>query len=366
MTFDVAKKAIDYYIANFNLVSKRNPLISPTVGFYGGEPLINFELIKKIVEYLKVAYKGTVNYNVTVNGSLFDEEIQNFLVSNNFAILVSLDGDKNNHDRNRVKEGNAGTFDEILNNIRIFKKNHPDYYKFGISGCYDLKTNFSEVEKFFTAEDLFVMNYTQVEVSNTTYYSNFSQKDLEEFFKSYNNFEKKFSDFATKYKGSEDIRKFLYSMIGRKYLDFSYHSVMNECRSSISPFTGTCIPGEKLYVTADGKMHICERINHNLPIGDVDSGLDFDHIAKLVNQYNEKICAKCSSCNAKKYCSLCLAKAASKSEFCISENYCKDFEDSVKGILRKFVSLLENNPKLFEKITVDYYTKVLDMVGEQF
>ena len=366
MSWETAKKAIDYYASNFYFVSKRNPLLPATIGFYGGEPLINFKLIKKVVEYLESTYKYDFNYNITVNGSLFTKEIQDFLVAHNFAILVSLDGDKQTHDRNRVKIDGTGTFDEIIKNLRTFRENHPHYHKFGISGCYDLKTNFSDVEKFFDEEKLFVMNYTQVEPNNTTYYSQFSDSDMINFQNSYHDFENKFADFAEKYKNTNDIRTFLYSMIGRKYLDFSYHSVMNEQRSSLSPFTGTCIPGEKLYVSVDGNIHICEKINHNTPIRDVNYGLNYNRIAEILNMYNSNVCSQCNSCNVKKFCSVCLAKTSCNSGFGKAKDYCKNFESSIKNMLIKFVSLLEKNPKLFEKITVDYYTNVLDIVGEQF
>lgn len=225
MSWETAKKAIDYYISNFYLVYKRNPLLPATIGFYGGEPLINFRLIQKIVEYLKSTYKYNVNYNITVNGSLFTKEVQDFLVEHNFAILVSLDGDKQTHDRNRVKIDGTGTFDEIIKNLKIFKENHPHYHKFGISGCYDLKTNFSDVETFFDKEKLFVMNYTQVEPNNTTYYSQFSDSDLNDFQNSYHDFENKFADFAAKYKSTDNIRTFLYSdrqKIPRFFVSFCY------------------------------------------------------------------------------------------------------------------------------------------------
>lgn len=63
---------------------------------------------------------------------------------------------------------------------------------------------------------------------------------------------------------------------------------------------------------------------------------------------------------------MCLAKTSCNNGFGKAKDYCKNFESSIKNMLIKFVSLLEKNPKLFEKITVDYYTNVLDIVGEQF
>jgi len=367
MTWETARKAIEYYMKNFKVVAKRNPLILPTVGFYGGEPLLNFGVVKEIVNYLKTNYeKFRFNFNITINGSLFTEGIQDFLVKNDFSILLSLDGDRETHNRNRVKIDRISTFDKIMNNIDLFRENYPNYCKFGISGCYNLKTNFSDVEKFFTDERLFVVTYNQIDPNNTSYYSCFKTKDFSRFEYLYNKFESKFARYVEEQGKYSDIKDFLYSMIGRKYLNSSYHSVLKGCRSYISPFTGTCIPGEKLYVSINGDIHICEKINHNHPIGDVDRGLNYQYIADLINKYNVSVCVKCESCSVQKYCSLCLAKCATNTDFCKAQNYCDNFEKSISIMLHKFVSLLENNPEIFKRITINYYTNILDTVGEQF
>lgn len=82
MTFDVAKKAIDYLAAN----SGKN------VGcdFFGGEPLINFELIKQIVNYCKTLDK-TWQFSLITNGTILNDEILKMFVDNNFHVVVSYD-----------------------------------------------------------------------------------------------------------------------------------------------------------------------------------------------------------------------------------------------------------------------------------
>ena len=119
--FDTAKKAVDYYMAGVLGKYRKNPNTYPTIGFYGGEPLLRFPVIRQIVEYIDREYTvfPEILYTITTNGYLLSDEIGDFMTEHNFSIIVSLDGHKENHDRNRVTADQKGTFDIVLGNIRL-------------------------------------------------------------------------------------------------------------------------------------------------------------------------------------------------------------------------------------------------------
>lgn len=96
MSFETAKQAIDFYIAHsFDI-----PVAH--IGFYGGEPLIEYDLIRKIVEYCREKCFGKkIMYFMTTNATLLTEEVIDFLMENEFNLSISLDGPRNYHDRNR-------------------------------------------------------------------------------------------------------------------------------------------------------------------------------------------------------------------------------------------------------------------------
>ena len=76
-----------------------------TIGFYGGEPLLEFERMKEIVAFAEqlAADNGVeLRFNVTTNGTLLSEEKIHYLVAHKFAVMISLDGNKESHDRYRV------------------------------------------------------------------------------------------------------------------------------------------------------------------------------------------------------------------------------------------------------------------------
>ncbi|HEY5587742.1 MAG TPA: hypothetical protein VIK86_02165, partial [Candidatus Paceibacterota bacterium] len=157
---------------------------------------------------------------------------------------------------------------------------------------------------------------------------------------------------------------FLYSIIGIGYLEFSYHPMLTDKRTWLIPYTGCCVPGEKIYVTVDGKFHICEKINPNYSIGDIDRSIDYKKIASLINEYNAVMCDDCVDCNITRLCNYCFMKCANSEGFAMDKRNCTAMENRVKEILREYVDILEEKPEILEKITVDYYDSIIKRVGE--
>lgn len=129
MSFEVAKEAIDMFFRNLSL----NPLgyagLKKTIFFYGGEPFLNFPLIKQSVEYIESAYKEEVaalgpklRLAIVSNGTMITEEIAKFIGAHkNIDIAVSIDGPKKIHDIERVCVGGCGSFDQAIRGVKLLK-----------------------------------------------------------------------------------------------------------------------------------------------------------------------------------------------------------------------------------------------------
>lgn len=97
MSFETAKSAIDFLYAHSSMTT------SIGIGFYGGEPLLEFDLLKKCVEYAKMKFIGKdLSFTLTTNATLLTEEIMKFFVKNNFFVTISFDGPQVIQDKNRV------------------------------------------------------------------------------------------------------------------------------------------------------------------------------------------------------------------------------------------------------------------------
>ncbi len=119
MTWETAKSAIDMYFANL----KPNKF-HKTIVFYGGEPLLAFGLMKRIVEYIQTQHKALfAQYNIGLllinNGTKISEEVARYLVDHpEITICISLDGCEETHDDQRVYADGKGTFKDIEASIQ--------------------------------------------------------------------------------------------------------------------------------------------------------------------------------------------------------------------------------------------------------
>ena len=126
MTSDTAKKAIDWLIEQSGKVKKLG------ISFFGGEPLMNFPLMKEVVEYAKKMAKKKekeFTFGITTNLSLLDEEKLAFLKENKITPLVSFDGAKEIQDKQRpLKNNKCSSYDTILPKIKKLLSVMPDVY----------------------------------------------------------------------------------------------------------------------------------------------------------------------------------------------------------------------------------------------
>ncbi len=116
MSFEVGKAAIDFLIVNS--ASRKNL----EVDFFGGEPLLNFEVVKQIVEYAKSIenkHGKTFRFTITTNGLLLDDEKLDYINKNMNNIVLSIDGRKETNDKMRYGAAGTGCYDDI---VPIFQK----------------------------------------------------------------------------------------------------------------------------------------------------------------------------------------------------------------------------------------------------
>ena len=114
MTVSIAKKVLDHFF----LVSDKNSNL--TINITGGEPLLNWRTVKYIIEYCK-PYRSRCRVVMFTNAMLMTSEIAKYLSENNVFVIISFDGPKIVHDRNR-KNGNKGSYDQALVGYNLAKQ----------------------------------------------------------------------------------------------------------------------------------------------------------------------------------------------------------------------------------------------------
>ena len=130
MSYEVGKRALDFLIENSG--TRRNL----EVDFFGGEPLLNFQLVKDLVAYARSVEKKAgknFRFTLTTNGVLIDDDVIDFCNREMSNVVLSLDGRKEVHDRFRVDYAGNGSFDNIVPKFQKFieKRGDKDYYMRG-------------------------------------------------------------------------------------------------------------------------------------------------------------------------------------------------------------------------------------------
>lgn len=121
MNFEVVKRVIDLYFELYQKKKENGLKRFLMISFYGGEFLIGYKLIKEIVNYCKM-FDYDVQFYIIINGILLNNDIIEFFVDNSFNIVISLDGNKVNYNRNCVYIDGKGIFDMIVENIYFLDK----------------------------------------------------------------------------------------------------------------------------------------------------------------------------------------------------------------------------------------------------
>ncbi len=118
MDINTANKTIDFICKNIKNEELDIPLY---IVFHGGEPLINFKLVKHIHKELsKRVLERKIIYDMTTNATYLDEEIINFMCKNIDNISISIDGTKKFHDKNRIFSNGDGSYDLVIKNAKRF------------------------------------------------------------------------------------------------------------------------------------------------------------------------------------------------------------------------------------------------------
>lgn len=126
MSFETGKKALDF------LFEKSGYIKNLEVDFFGGEPLMNFDVVKKLVGYgreTEKKYGKNIRFTITTNGSLLDDESIAFINENMSNAVLSVDGRRCTNDNMRTFEDGSGTYDSIIPKYKqLVAGRHADYY----------------------------------------------------------------------------------------------------------------------------------------------------------------------------------------------------------------------------------------------
>lgn len=131
MSFEVAKKAIDYVLHNPTMFNEQSVIYD----FIGGEPFLEIDLIDKICDYVKEQmfllnhpWFNSYRFNFSTNGIMYnDPRVQAYIKKNisHLSVGITIDGTKRKHDMNRIYKNGKGSYDDVVKNIPLWLEQFP-------------------------------------------------------------------------------------------------------------------------------------------------------------------------------------------------------------------------------------------------
>lgn len=334
MTKETAKASIDYV--------KEHAADEISVTFYGGEPLVKFDLLKWCIEYAKDVLKDKkIAFSFTTNLTLVTDEISKYLGSvDNLTILCSLDGPEEIQNSYRKYIDGKGSFDNAIKGLRYlveaFKDNSTN--KISINGVFAPPYTFEKIEKineFFKSLE-WLPKDIDIAIDYASEGTVDDEKHLQELKKDsrYVDDNGRFISPLWKW-GKDKFTKYdhLEKNLGQLYDENSKDSLINvNIKKSLTrihkrqlsktpipvyPFNSCCVPGSRrLYINTLGDFNVCERIGLSPSIGNAYEGINLEKLRKhYVYDYSKGAVEACSKCWAIRMCNDCYVGAYTKEGF---------------------------------------------------
>ena len=286
MSYEVGKKALDFLIANScNRVNLE-------VDFFGGEPLMNFQVVKDLVAYgrsKEKEFNKKFRFTLTTNGMLLTDEVMEFANKEMANVVLSIDGRKEVHDFMRPTRNGKGSYDLIIDKFKKMAemRHQTNYYVRGTFTHYNL--DFSK-DVLHLADMGFKQISAEPVVAPDDMDYAIREEDLPQLFEEYDNLAKEMVKREKEGNGFNFFH-FMIDLTGGPCL----YKRLSGCGS------GT----EYLAVTPWGDLYPCHQFvgMEQFKLGNVDTGIEKTDIVdefKLCNVYAKD---KCKDCFARFYCS---------------------------------------------------------------
>ena len=286
MSFEVGKKALDF------LVASSGNRVNLEVDFFGGEPLLNWQVVKDLVAYgrsLEEPHHKKFRFTLTTNGVLLNDEILEFANKEMANIVLSIDGRQKIHDLMRPHRGGQGSYDEVVPKYKKVAESRKqmNYYVRGTFTRNNL--DFAEDVKHLADEGFEQISVEPVVAADTEEYA-LREEDLPVILSEYDK-------LALEY-----IRR---KKEGKGF-NFFHFMIDLEGGPCVAKRLSGCGSGtEYLAVTPWGDLYPCHQFvgQEQFLMGNVDTGIvrtDIRDTFKTCNVYAKE---KCRDCFAKFYCS---------------------------------------------------------------
>lgn len=393
MSWETAKDAIDDFLAHcktskapsgfeppvitetqamerFKMLSTFGPRIH--IGFYGGEPLLNFPVIKRLTEYVRERTKGmNVDFGLSTNGYLLKGEVADFLGTNKFNLRVSVDGPLAIHDKQRRTVNGSPTWAVVMDNVQSFIAKYPDRLP-SLGATLGPTVDVHEaIRSIVKAPWIAPLQDIAVAIAIEPY-------------PGYNQAIAGTDDFARRGELVDNyIKNLIKGRINVVLFDRELHIQYDmfggifrglhtrrwgcaEAKRNSRPMSlsGQCVPGvSKLFVSADGDYLLCEKFpeNKSFRFGNVSTGIDIEKAYGIFKEFFDYPREQCESCWCLPVCPIGCYASIDRTPGCSDkitkaerEKACELGRENMHKKIIAYCRILEKNSEALDFYGLDY------------
>lgn len=295
MSLETGKLALDF------LVRSNGGRAQCEVDFFGGEPLLNFDVVKDLISYGKeIAAKAgkTMKFTLTTNAVLLDQKAADFLEKEEVSVVLSLDGRKVVNDTMRPTAGGKGSYDRIIPNILQFIEKRPHSSPYAVGKYYYVRGTYTHLNTDFYQDVLHMADIGIKRISVEPVVAQpeedfaFQEEDLAEIMESYDILGEKVLEYKQKGKG---------------FSFFHFNAGLDEGPCLPKRLSGCGAGYEYVAISPEGEIYPCHQFvgQDKYKLGslqDIKAGLK-EEIVEQFRQSNVYSKEECSSCWARYSCS---------------------------------------------------------------
>lgn len=286
MPLKTAKKSVDFLIEHSGKIKNLE------MDFFGGEPLMNWNVVKETVKYarsLEKKYNKNFRFTLTTNGILLDDEKIDFINDEIYDVVLSLDGRKEINDKYRITKTKKGSYDIVLPKFQklISRRGNKGYY---VRGTYT-KDNLDFTKDVMHLYDLGFKNISMEPVlCDKNFGSSVNKEDISKVLAEYENL-------------CRELIKMKKS--GKEINFFNFNIDLDKGPCVLKRLKGCGCGNDYVAITPNGDIFSCHQLvgENEFKMGNVNSGTFDDNIKKRFLNTSIYHKEKCQNCWVKFYCS---------------------------------------------------------------
>ncbi len=285
MTLKTAKRSLDL----LHSISDSDHL---KIAFFGGEPFLNFDLIKEVVIYANKIFKDRkLNFVIATNGTIINREMLEFIKNNSISIQVSIDGKKDSHDKYRTFNDGMPTYEKIFHNVKSMKE-------FGIEPV---------ARATISHKNMVIKDFIPFSINDLNLRMNFwpiMSKD-NDLLLNPDDYVKMYQEFLEIYNDMIDSSNYKLTSFNKVLRNMILYHFETDNSSSAKQNSFFCGAGTSMIsIDISGNIYPCHGFvgDDQFNMGNINAGINFNKLKRFVDHIHLANKNECFNCIARDFC----------------------------------------------------------------